>query len=1482
MRRFPFPVLLILLVYAPKKLSAQEHAKYPVTRVPLQKVRVDDPFWSPNLKKWADITVTDVLNKFQGDYIPDRDDLIAEKNATGRTRDAFQNFDLVAQGKKNSGGSDGPPWYDGLIYETISGASDLLITHPSPSLEKRLDSCIRRIAAAQDADPDGYINTWTTLNHNNQRWGTNGGNDRWQHDVYNAGMLVEAGVHHYNATGKVNLLSVAVKMANYMCRVMGPAPKYNIMPAHAGPEEAFLELYQLFHTQPALKKKLNIHVSEDDYFLLSKYWIEMRGHYADADGSRLRTSFGSYNQDHLPVFQQKTIEGHAVRATLLGTAIAATAGLNSNSNYIQTADNYWNNMIGQRLFITGGQGAIANDEKFGDDYFLPESAYLETCAAVGAGFFSERMFELKATGKYIDEFERVLYNNILSGISIDGRHYNYENPLISINNQRWSWHSCPCCPPMFLKMMGALPSFIYATDSTGLYVNLFIGSTATTKIGNTQVAIKQQTAGPWTGKTKITLSTQNPSVFNLRIRIPGWANGKENPFDLYQSKTTDSVSLLVNGHKTAINLVNGYAAINRKWKTGDQIELIFSVKPRLVYPSAAIKTLEGKAAIAAGPLVYAIEDRDELEHPELNSNPDFNVEAVNSALGEINIIKSTFKVNGIAKTLTAIPFYSIGNRGKANHTVWFSVPHNNNITVEANNVLNTITPHLYGSNIEDVNHEIYGGFYEQRIFGESFEEPAVGVNFRDWKRYTGFWTSNGSEVDGIAIRPGRNTTRIMGPKKIRIGVEPDESAKLIYSPLILNNGTVSVELKFSGNGNGNGGLLLGVKKAGAGADNFIGYEISLARDGKKIVLGYHNNNFRLLKEVPVSVNPESWNQLSVTVQNENLNITLNNSAESVLTWKTDDITTLNGNIGIRTWQSDIDFRKAQINNKYIPLTVPEQQMVSYNWDAVVGQDVKASFAIDSAEAMNGKQSQIIEFIAGKGRAGIANRGLNRWGIAVQEYHELQGSLWMNYNSLKGPVTVALESNDGAITYATRELKPGKKGWQKYSFTFQPTKTDNNARFVIYLNGKGKCRIDQVRLASTASNTFHGLPVRKDIGEAIQQEGVKFLRYAGTMVNAPEYKFSKMLGPVDQRPPYAGHWNKYSTNGFGIEEFLQYCEAAEIVPVFTINIEESPEDVAYMIEYLNGNSQSAGGKQRMLNGHAAPYQVKNIEIGNEEVIFEGDDDQLYQHYIDRFLLLEESIHRKDPEIQLVNAAWWRPGSPNMERVFKALNGKAAYWDLHVDADQADSGNRTYKILKEMQDAFHSWDQRTTMKVAVFEENGGLHNLQRALGHATNLNAIRKMGDFVLTSTPANGLQADGQNDNSWDQGQIFFTPDKVWGQPPFYAQQMAASAHQPLLVKSAVNGSLDVTATRSEDGNKLVLHVVNTAKTSKTSELVIQQFMNRLPTVTVYTLKGQLADENTVDHPEKIKVQTRELKVSADEKLEFTFEPYSYTILEFSR
>lgn len=649
-------------------------AAVPLHTLNLRGVKVNDPFWSPKIKTWKTVTVYDVFDKLEGKYEPDRPDIKAEKEKWGRTRNAFLNFDWVAEGKKDINKHDGPPWYDGLVYESIRGAADLLAEYPDAALEKKIDAYIDRIAAAQAVDPDGYINTYTTLTRSNKRWGLNGGEDRWQHDIYNAGMLIEAGVHYYKATGKTKLLNCAVKLSNYIYTQMGPAPKSNVIPGHGGPEEAMLKLYQLFKANPSLKSKMTAPVNTGQYLSIVNYWINQRGNYGEKDGSHTRKTDGAYNQDQMPVVQQTTIEGHAVRATLLATGVTATALETNNTAYAQTANNYWDNMVGKRMFITGGEGAIADDERFGADYFLPESAYLETCASIGSGFFSEKMNELQADGKYMDEFERVAYNNLLSGISLSGDHYFYENPLIADNHSRWAWHDCPCCPPMILKMIAALPQYIYGYDDKGVYVNLFIGSEGKIKLKGSALTLKQTTEYPWKGYSKIEVNTATPKTFAMHIRIPGWAVGKENPFDLYHSKANGPVSLKVNGKAVAVNPVKGYATINRAWKKGDVVELMLPVEPRIVTVSDSVKTIKYKMALAAGPVVYGFEALDNagLKSYTLKPGTPMSISYKADLLKGVNVINGdATNSTGQSVTFTAIPFYSLGNRtAGAGYQVW--------------------------------------------------------------------------------------------------------------------------------------------------------------------------------------------------------------------------------------------------------------------------------------------------------------------------------------------------------------------------------------------------------------------------------------------------------------------------------------------------------------------------------------------------------------------------------------------------------------------------------------------------------------------------------------------------------------------------------------------------------------------------------------------------------------------------------------------
>lgn len=782
------------------------------------------------------------------------------------------------------------------------------------------------------------------------------------------------------------------------------------------------------------------------------------------------------------------------------------------------------------------------------------------------------------------------------------------------------------------------------------------------------------------------------------------------------------------------------------------------------------------------------------------------------------------------------------------------------ITVDASRILNRVPFNLYGACIEDVNHEIYGGLYDQRIFGESFEEPALPPVITGWKSYGGYWQ----------------------PNKNSIKVNAGEGFKLIKQQLPGEIYTAEVHLKF-GNRNDNAGVLLNVTNTHNGADSFNGYEISIDPNKKVLVFGKHEDNWNPISETKLNISFTKWIKLKVEHNGSTFKVFINDDKEAIAILKDNKAPLSPGCFGLRTYNADIEFKDLIITNNGKSstesfLAKPSPQ-VSGTWDAL-NLNGAGSYLIDTTDAYNGRQSQIIVHDGIKGTTGIANSGLNRWGIALHKGSIYSGSLFIKGERLSSGVTLSLQSADGKTVYGSQTIKHITSNWTSIQFALKASQTTPKARFVISINSKGKLWVDQVTLMCKQEQ-FKGLPLRSDIATAMQHEGLNFLRYGGTMVNAPGYRFKNMIGPRAKRPPYTGHWYPYSTNGFGIEDFLQFCEAAGFEAAFAINIEETPQDMADMIEYLKGDVSTPWGKKRAENGHTAPYKVKYIEIGNEEVIFHGDVKSEYEHYAERFNLLQSTMHAKDPSLKFVCSAWWRPESPNMELVFKAIDGKADYWDLHTDADNPDAGQKVDSSLSRMKALFTTWNPNTRMKCTIFEENGGRHDVSRALGHASTLNAVRKHGDFVLTSCAANALQPLGQNDNGWDQGQVFFTPDKVWGMPPFYAQQMASLNHLPLNIASTATGTIDVSATLSQDGKQLVLHIVNPAEKQVSAKIDLLGFAKRKAEALVTQLAGNLKAVNTAKQPTFIAPKTT--KVSwPNSVINYTLPASSYTIIRFNR
>lgn len=661
---------------SPEAGTSEELQLHRLTPVSGRHVTITDEFWSPKLKVWQEVTIRDCFRKFENDR-----------------GGALNNFDKVREGRK--GGHAGPPWYDGLIYEMIRGSADFLVIHPDPELEAQLDGYIARIAAAAAVNPNGYINTYTQLDEPGHEWGLNGGLQIWQHEIYNAGALVDAGIHYYRATGKTVLLATGTKFANYMADLMGPAPKKNIVPCHPLPEEALVKLYVLFQEQPDLKQKLPVPVNEQSYLSLAEFWIENRGNNIgkpdwekDRHAAELfvrnqeygegRPSWGAYAQDDKPVFEQETLHGHAVRATLLCAGIVAAAEINGRKEYLESAKRLWENMVYKRMHITGGVGAYADEEKFGPDYVLPNNAYLETCAAVGASFFHRNMNLAFGEARYADQLERALYNGALAGVSLKGDSYFYTNPLEAGKDRtRWLWHDCPCCPPMFLKLMGAMPAYIYATDADSFYVNLFVSSEAATVLKQKRLAVKQNSRYPWDGAIRIAVNPAAPIGFNLMLRIPDWCR---------------SATLSVNGESVStMNRVRGYAQIQRTWRPGDVVELMLSMPVEPVKAHPLVEADAGKVALMRGPLVFCLESADNghaVQRMAVTARTAFQSEYRPDLLNGVTVVTGSARIlnapvwedslyarmRDLPETtparLTAIPYYANANRGRVNMTVW--------------------------------------------------------------------------------------------------------------------------------------------------------------------------------------------------------------------------------------------------------------------------------------------------------------------------------------------------------------------------------------------------------------------------------------------------------------------------------------------------------------------------------------------------------------------------------------------------------------------------------------------------------------------------------------------------------------------------------------------------------------------------------------------------------------------------------------------
>jgi len=593
-------------------------------------VQIDDRFWTPYLHNIRSITLPYVFKKME------------ETNYISN---------LVSVATSDGKAHIGPPFSDGLLFETLRGACDFLAINRDAALEKYVDWLIEIITSAQEED--GFLCTNTIQNFPDQRWGDNNGDIVVNHDLYNHGCLIEAAISHYNATGKTTFLNVAVKAANLIINTIGKEPKKNIVPGHSMPEEAFVKLYRLFRDNTPLKEfaKQN-NVDFEKYLNIAEFWYDARGNHK---GRFLCKRFEPYyNQDHITFSKQTEAVGHSVRAMLCYLGATVVAQEKNRKDYFDVLNVLWDSVVYKKLHISGGIGARHDIEGFDIDYNLPNKAYLETCAAIGLAFWNTEMNIVSPDSKYFDCFERSLYNNILSAIGSDFRHFFYQNPLESDGGlRRWDWHSCPCCPPMLLKIFASLNSFIYSYDEHSVNVNMFIGSS----YENDLFSINQ------CGK-KIAVDSKGKKL-TLRVRIPE-----------YVENFTMSKEYRVK---------NGYAVVEDVWDESNPLILNYDTPIRRVYCNPKVAENHGKIAVMYGPFVMCAEGIDNGGDIDItiSENPQF-------ASNEENLIGKSAQ----GTDFLLIPYYKWCNRGEnetdAKMSVWLKQENMRNLNELAADIKHTL------------------------------------------------------------------------------------------------------------------------------------------------------------------------------------------------------------------------------------------------------------------------------------------------------------------------------------------------------------------------------------------------------------------------------------------------------------------------------------------------------------------------------------------------------------------------------------------------------------------------------------------------------------------------------------------------------------------------------------------------------------------------------------------------------------------------
>jgi uncharacterized protein len=559
-------------------------------------------------------------------------------------------------------------FWDSDIGKWIETASYGLSHRRDDKIEAQIEAIIDKFERAQL--PDGYLNMWYIGREVDKRWT----NLRDNHELYNAGHMLEGAIAYFLATGRRRWLSIMERYVAHIGKMFGTGPGQKR--GYCGHQEIELALIKLYHL-----------TKEKKHLDLARYFINQRGadpHYFNEEAKARGDDPASYwfknheySQSHIPVREQTKVVGHAVRAMYMYTAMADLAAELGDQGLKHACEVLWKDVMATKMYVTAGLGPSAHNEGFTNDYDLPnETAYAETCASVALIFWAQRMLHLDMDGQYADVLERALFNGALSGLSRDGRHYFYANPLESNGTpERWEWHTCPCCTMNVARLIGSVGSYFCSSGEDEIALHLYGGISTLVALRSGKVALRETSNYPWSGDISIEVDPESSSEFTLNLRIPGWCKG---------------AAVTVNGESVSALPVKGYLPVTRVWNKGDVVKLDLPMPAERVYAHPSVSMDVARVALSRGPLIYCVEEADNPGRPvqrlKLPRAAALSAAKRDDLFGGAVAIsadasaikdsdwKGTLYRNDPPKDertrLTAIPYFLWSNRGKGSMLVW--------------------------------------------------------------------------------------------------------------------------------------------------------------------------------------------------------------------------------------------------------------------------------------------------------------------------------------------------------------------------------------------------------------------------------------------------------------------------------------------------------------------------------------------------------------------------------------------------------------------------------------------------------------------------------------------------------------------------------------------------------------------------------------------------------------------------------------------